>query len=126
MKSRIKTLTSILLVCSIISFASIMFILYQFNTNLLEAVNVYQTDFTIVHYLIVFAYLCILGFHLYAIMYILSHFRCFKKFKLLKIVLLVLGVISLFALGGEKVMVDEIAREYRAGFEINELYILNW
>jgi hypothetical protein len=34
-------------------------------------------------------------------------------------------VISLFALGGEKVMVDEIAREYRHGLGINELYILN-
>ncbi|MEJ2629407.1 MAG: hypothetical protein P8078_12750, partial [bacterium] len=77
------------------------------------------------HYLIGFAYLCILGFHLYAFMYIFAHFRCFKEFKLLKIVLLVLGVISLFAQGGEKVMVDEIAREYRYGFGINELYILN-
>jgi hypothetical protein len=34
-------------------------------------------------------------------------------------------VLSLFAIGGEKVMVDEIAKEYRLGWDISELYILN-
>lgn len=125
MNSRIKTNTSILLMCSIIFFTSLIYILYQVNTNLLKAINVYKSNFEIVHYLIGFAFLIILLFHFYAIIYILVHFRRFKEFKLFKGILLILGVISLFALGGEKIMIDEIAREYRYGFGINELYILN-
>ncbi|MBN1388323.1 MAG: hypothetical protein JW965_07745 [Bacteroidales bacterium] len=42
-----------------------------------------------------------------------------------RIILLVAGVISLFSVGVEKIMVDEIAKEYRHGLGINELYILN-
>jgi len=52
-------------------------------------------------------------------------FRRYQKLKLFKSVLLVLSVISLFAIGVEKIMIDEIAREYRQGLDINELHILN-
>jgi hypothetical protein len=125
MRLKIKLNTGVLLICSIISFAVLLYILYQVNTNLVAAINIYHTEFETVQYLIGSGHLFILLFHLYAIIYIFAHFRCFTAFKLLKTVLLILAVISLFAMGVEKVMVDEIAREYRHGFGINELYILN-
>jgi hypothetical protein len=54
------------------------------------------------------------------------HFRHYQALMKFKTALLILGVISLFAIGVEKVMIDEIAREYRHGLGISELYILNF
>ena len=126
MNARIKNNTGILFIFSIISFASILYILYHVNTNLIQALNIYKTDFGTIHYLIGLAHLLVLFFHLYAIIYIFIHFRYFQELKLLKTNLLILAVISLFAIGVEKVMIDEIAREYRHGMGINEIYLLNF
>lgn len=49
----------------------------------------------------------------------------FQAFKRLRVFLLVLGVISLFTMGGEKEMIDEIAKQHIAGLSISELKILN-
>jgi hypothetical protein len=125
MHLKIKTNTGILLICSMISFASLVYILYQINTNLVAAINIYHTAFETIHYLVGFGHLFILLFHLYALIYIFIHFRRFTALKLFKIGLLIFGVVSLFAMGVEKVMVDEIAREYRHGLAINELSILS-
>jgi len=125
MNARVKSNTGILLVFSIITFASLLYILFQVNTNLVKAINIFKSDFETIHYLIAFAHLIIIVFHLYAIIYIFVHIRRYQELKLLKTILLILGVISLFAMGVEKVMIDEIAREYRHGFGISELYILN-
>jgi len=126
MNARIKMNTGILFIFSIISFASLLYILYHVNSNLVRAINIFKADFEAIHYLIGLAHLLILLFHLYAIIYIFVHFRLFQELKLLKTILLFLGVISLFAMGVEKIMVDEIAREYRHGSPISELYILNF
>jgi hypothetical protein len=125
MKSKIKLNTDILLICSVIAFASLVYILYQVNTNLVVALNVFHTKFELIHYLVGFGHLFVLLFHIYSILYIFLHFRRFAALRSFKILLLILGVISLFSVGVEKVMVDEIAREYRHGLGINELYILN-
>jgi hypothetical protein len=126
MRLKIKTNTWSLLTSSIITFACLIYILYQVNTNLVEAINIYHTPFQTRHFLIGFGHLFILLFHLYAIIYIFVHFRRFTALKRLKTVALILAVISLFAMGVEKVMIDEIAREYRYGLGISELYILNF
>lgn len=125
MKSKIKLNTVILFICSIIAFASLIYILYHVNTNLVVAINVFHTKFESIHYLTGFSHGFVLLFHIYAIYYIFLHFRQFSALKWFRILLLILGVISLFSMGVEKVMIDEIAREYRHGFGINELYILN-
>lgn len=125
MNSKIKLNTDILLICSIIAFASLIYILYQVNTNLVVAINIFHTKFELIHYLVGSGHLFVLLFHIYSILYIFLHFRRFAALRSFKILLLILGVISLFSVGVEKVMVDEIAREYRHGLGINELYILN-
>lgn len=126
MKFKMKINNIILLMLSIISFICLIYILYRINTNLVEALNIDKSNFDILDYLMVFGHLFILLFHFYAIIYIFIHFRRFTEYKLLKTILLILGVVSLFAIGGEKVMVDEIAKEYRLGWDISELYILNF
>lgn len=125
MKSNIKANTRILLICSIVTLLCSAFILYQVNTNLVDSLNIYQTDLTTEGYIVGFAILFILLFHIYALIYVLMHFRRFEELNTLKILLLILGIISLFSLGGEKVMVDDIAKQYRAGLSINELNMLN-
>jgi hypothetical protein len=43
-----------------------------------------------------------------------------------KVILLMLAIISLFSMGVEKVMVDEVAKEYTSGKSLGEFYILNF
>jgi hypothetical protein len=52
------------------------------------------------------------------------HFYHFKELRLFKTFLLIIGVISLFSMGVEKAMIDEVARQYRLGLSIYEVYIL--
>jgi hypothetical protein len=125
MKLKIKTNNIILLILSIISFTCLIYILYHVNTNIVEALNIDKSKLDTSDYIMGFGHILILLFHFYAIIFIFICFHRVKEFKILKIVLLILGVISLFAIGGEKVMVDEISREYRFGLDISELYILN-
>ncbi len=126
MKSKTGTNNSILLILSFISFSCLIYILYQVNTNLAEALNIDKSKFDTLDYVIGFGHIFILLFHFYAIIIIFVHFRRYNKLRIFKVVLLILGVISLFAMGIEKVMIDEIAREYRFGSEISELHILNF
>ncbi len=126
MKSKLKLNTVTLLISCVIAFASLIYILYQVNTNLVIAINIFHTRFEAIHYLVGFGHLFILLFHIYAIVYIFLHFRRFSALKTFKVFLLILGVISLFSMGVEKVMIDEIGKEYRHGMGINELYILNF
>ncbi len=125
MKSKLKLNTVTLLISSIIAFAGLVYILYQVNTNLVIAINIFHTKFEAIHYLVGFGHLFVLLFHIYAIVYIFLHFRRFTALRSFKVLLLIIGVISLFSMGVEKVMIDEIAKEYRHGMGINELYILN-
>ncbi|MBN1184009.1 MAG: hypothetical protein JXB49_17075 [Bacteroidales bacterium] len=125
MKSQMKVNTNILLIFSIIAVVCLFYILLQVNTNLVDAINIYQTEYKAIHYIIGLSYFFILIFHLWTIVYIFVHFRHFEELKTFKIILLIIGVVSLFSLGGEKVMIDEIAKQYRAGLSITELKILN-
>jgi len=120
-----KSSNLILLIFSIISFTCLIYILYQINTNLVEALNIDKSNCKTTTYLMGFGHLFILLFHFYAIIFIFIHFRRFTEYKLLKTALLIIGVISLFAMAGEKVMIDDIAKEYRLGLWENELCILN-
>jgi hypothetical protein len=90
-----------------------------------EALNFDKSNFTTLDYTMGFGHIFILLFHFYAIVSILRHFHCFEEVRILKIIVLILSVISLFAIGGQKVLIDEIAREYRFGLDLSELTILN-
>lgn len=125
MKSKFKVNLSVLFILSVISFCSLIYILYQINTNLVDALNIYHIAFGVHGYLLEIGYLVIIICHLYAIIVIYSHFHHFRTYGLLKTVTLILGIISLFTIGGQKVLIDEIAREYRLGMDISELYVLN-
>ena len=125
MKTKIKTNSTILFLTSIISFFWLVIIMFQINTNLAEALNIDRLKPGILDFAIGSGHLFVLVFHVYAIIYIFIHFHHFKELRILKTAFLVLGIISLFLMGVEKVMVDEIAREYRVGMEISEIHILN-
>ena len=126
MKPIIRTHILILLILSIISFSSLIYILYRVSTNFVDALNIDKSGFGISDLLFASGHVFILIFHLYAIIFIFSHFHKLKKFKILGIATLVLAVISLFFMGGEKVLFDEIAREYRLGLDVGEVNILRF
>lgn len=126
MTSKIKINHSMLFILSIISFCCLSYILFRLNTNIVEAINIDQKPLDIYDFITVIAYIFIIVFHLYAIIFIFGQFRYPDEFRMLKVLLLILGVGSLLAIGVEKVMIDEIAREYRAGFkDQGEFFILN-
>lgn len=125
MKSKTNTNTIILLVLTVLSFSGLTYILYMVNTNFVQAVNAMKGKFEAVHYLVGIAHIVLLVFNISAIFYVFSQLRRFREMRMLKIFVLIAAVISLFSMGVEKVMIDEIAREYRHGMAINELWILN-
>lgn len=124
---KVKINHFILFILNIISFCSLSYLLFRVNTNIVEALNINQKPFDLFDFITIIGYLIIIGFHLYAIIVIFSQFRYPSEFKSLKILLLIIGIGSFLGLGVEKVMIDEIAREYRAGFtDQSELGILNY
>ena len=133
MKSKTRSNHFILFILSITSFCCLSYILFRVNTNIVEAINIDHKPLDIYDFITIIGYLLIIVFHLYAIIFIFSRFRYPTEFKWLKILLLIFGIGSLLAIGIEKVMVDEIAKEYRAGFTdqgefciLNYAYILNF
>jgi len=126
MKSNLKINLNILLVMTIGSFLVLIFILYQVNLNLVDILNISQSDFDVYDYILGIAHIYILIFHVYTIIYILIFFRQFSEYKMFKVILLMLAIISLFSMGVEKVMVDEVAKEYTSGKSLGEFYILNF
>lgn len=124
MKSKLRINHLLLFILSMISFCCLSYILFRVNTDIVEAININRQELDMYDFLTIIGYLFIVLFHLYAIIFIFSQFRFADTFKCLKILLLILGIVSLFAIGVEKVMVDEIAKEYRAGFEDQGEYFL--
>ncbi|MBN2425440.1 MAG: hypothetical protein JXR46_16145 [Calditrichaceae bacterium] len=127
MKKAMKRHYNILLVFSVLALAGIIYILYQINTDIVTAINIFHPELSETDYLMIFSHLFILLVNLYALIYLLIHFRQSSALKPFTIVLIIAGIISLFSIGVEKIMIDEIAREYRHGYGLNigELSILN-
>jgi len=125
MKASIKINSKVLLASAISAFFSLTYILIRVNTDFSDALNIDKSGFELRDYVLLAGHLFVLVSNIYAILVIYSHFRYFKDFGILKTALLICGIISLFSIGIEKVMVDEIARQYRAGMEVSELSILN-
>ena len=127
MKSKLRMNHLILFILSSISFCCLSYILFRVNTDIAEAINIHQKELDIHDFITIIGYLFIIIFHMYAIIFIFGQFRYSNEFKWLKIILLILGIGSLFAIGIEKVMVDEIAKEYRIGIiDQGEFSILNY
>lgn len=126
MKAKTNANSIIILISSILSFFLLLYILFQINTNLERAINIDKLKADILDYIIGLGHLFILVFSLYAIIFIFSHFRQLEELRGIRIVALILGIISLFSIGIEKVMIDEISRQLRFGMEIKELGILNF
>jgi len=110
---------------ALLSACCLIFILFQVNTNLVEAINIYHTAFGLLDWSIGLAHLYVLCFHIFAILFLLSGRIVNERSKTFNSALLVFALLSLLAMGVEKVMVDEVAREYRLGSDISELNILN-
>ncbi len=117
----LKSKNMILLLLGFIAFNSSIYIIFKLNFDFMDITDKSNPDF-----LAWAGYLFILLFHILAIFYIIDHFRREKKFHLLRNLTLIIGIISLFATGGEKVLFDEVAREYALGWEIRgEIIILH-
>ena len=125
MRFSIKTNTYILLLLSLIALVCLVYIFYQVNQDLVEALNIYRLDLETDDYILGSAHIFILLYHIYAFIYLFSHFHHFKELKVIRTTALIIGIFSLFVIAGEKVMIDEIAREYRLGADISELYLLD-
>lgn len=125
MKASIKINSRVLLASAITAFFSLTYILILMNVDFYDALNIDKSGFELRDYFLLAGHLFVLVFNIYAILIIYTHFIHFKDFGILKTVLMICGIISLFSIGVEKVMVDEIARQYRAGMEVSELSILN-
>jgi hypothetical protein len=120
MRTKIKTNSIILLISAILSFFCLVFIIYRVNTDPEAALNIDKSRLGILDYAMGAGHLFILLFHVYAIIFIFMHFRYFKELRLFKTGLLIIGIISFFSIGVEKIMIDEIAREYRAGMKFQK------
>ncbi|MBN1408292.1 MAG: hypothetical protein JW956_10905 [Calditrichaceae bacterium] len=127
MSSKNKINQLIVFILSIISFCSLVYILLRVNMNVVEAININQKSLDFFDIITIAGYLFITIFHLYGIIFIFTQFRYPSEFKWLRILILIIGISSLLALGVEKVMIDEIAKEYRSGFiDQGEFNILNY
>jgi hypothetical protein len=118
MKIKPRISNIILLILCILSFSSLIYILYQISNDIVTAININKSALDPSHYISGAGYLLIFIFHVYSIIFIYSHFHHFHEFKKTATIMLILGIISFFAIAVEKVMMDEIAREYRFGLEI--------
>lgn len=68
-------------------------------------------------YLILAGFLLIPVFNILSLIWVSLHERQKKWYTTFDTVLLIMGAVCIVLLFGEKVMVDEIAREYRLGWE---------
>lgn len=125
MKFTLKTHTRLLTILSILTFSCLLYILYQVNTNLAEALNIDHANFTLRDYAMGFGYLCLVVFHVSAIIYIFGHVHRVQTRNVFKIGITILSIVSLFALGAQKVLIDDIARQARLGLQVHEVAILN-
>jgi hypothetical protein len=100
-------------------------ILYHVNTNVAEALNIDHAELTVRDYVMGLGYLCLVVFHVSAIVYIFGHVSRMQIHIAVKIGLTMLSLISLFALGAQKVLIDEIARQARLGLAVPEVAVLN-
>jgi len=113
MKTKFKLLSKVTFILGFISFVSILYVLYKLNFDLLAVI-----DKTSIDYPALVGYLFIILFHILALIFLIAHFRYYKSSQVLRIITMIAGIFSLFAIGGEKVLFDEIAREYVLGWEI--------
>ena len=115
----------LLTLLSILAFSSLLYMLYQVNANVAEALNIDHADFTVRDYVLGLGYLCLVVFHVSAIVYVFGHIHRVQTRNVVKIGVTILSLVSLFALGAQKVLIDDIARQARLGLEVNEVAILN-
>ena len=123
MEKKVNMILTATLALGVISFAWLIYDLWQVNRNLAQVFS-FEPD----GYAIGIGYLFILLFHGASLFVILLHSFLAKELKTLKITAFTLGILSFFAIGGEKVMFDEIAHEITLGWQAaaGEFMILNW
>ena len=122
MKRIIKTSGKITLVLGIVSLLWLIADLYLIKTDIVKVFDINQTG-----YIVALGYIFILMFHFSAFILIILHYRAVRELIVLKTVSLILGTISFFAIGAQKVLYDEIGKEYKFfGWEeiMGEVYAL--
>ncbi len=102
-----KIFSIITWIFGVISLVWIFYDMYQIKTNLSFVIQ-----FDKVGIIMGVGYLFIIFFHILSFIFIAIHFRFKKQFDPLRNSILILGIISFLAFGIEKVMVDEVGREY--------------
>jgi len=121
MEKNIRAIFKITLGLGILAGIGLANNLYQVNLNLRATLGLSAAGYTVG-----IAYVFILLFHGVSFFALLIHHLNVKELPRLRIAALTLGVLSLVAIGVEKVMFDEIARETALGWEVTgEIVILN-
>jgi uncharacterized membrane protein len=76
-----------------------------------------KDSFSFIEILILTGFMIILPFSFISIIWLLAHYRTNNKKDSKSILLILFGFFCLFAFGGEKVMIDEIAWETKLDWE---------
>jgi small-conductance mechanosensitive channel len=124
MKKQISVSGLVTLVLGFATFLWLVFHVYEIRTDLPGLLRFDASDPS--DYLAGAGYLVMLLFHAAAFLFIFRQARIMKRFGGWQVLGLVLGVFSLFAIAAEKVMYDEIGREWTIEFplpgEVSLLY----
>ncbi len=107
MSKKLKIYSIIIFIFGVISLVWIFYGIYQIKTDLSFVI---QSDK--VGPIMGIGYLFILFYHILSYSFIIGHFRSKKQFDLLRNSTVIVGLFSFFAFGIEKVMYDEVAKEY--------------
>lgn len=112
------------LVLGLVTFLWLLFHIHEIRTDLPRLLRFDLSDYS--DYVIGIGYVVMLLFHASAFIFLLMQARFAKRFGGGRVLALVLGIVSLFVVGMEKVMYDEIGREldmeYPVPGEVSLLY----
>jgi len=107
LSKNLKIYSIIIWIFGVISLVWIFYDIYQIKTDLSFVIQ-----FDKVGVIMGIGYLFILFFHILSLIFIAIQFRFNKGLNSLRNSTLILGIISFLAFGIEKVMYDEVGREY--------------
>jgi len=116
MNDRIQTIRSTLLILGIVATCGLIFTMAATPLHQ-EEIFYNQDTLSIVELIILFGYALVIIFDASSVVWIGFRTRGQNQYSTLDLIAFLWGILCLFLLAGEKVMLDEIARETRLGWE---------
>lgn len=110
MKKRLSPIGLVTVILGLATFLWLIFHVYEIGTDLPGVLRFDASDPS--EYLVGAGYLAMLMFHAVALVFLFTRARTEKRFDGWAVLGLTIGILSLFAIAAEKVMYDEIGREW--------------